>query len=152
MKCESREYFSPRLYFFTINFYPINPERGTTHFIFSPSPSDFATPRRWKGWVRVRAARVTLFPSATFVFYLAAPTVSNPQSTCNQRDVLILQPLPVALPRVLLFSTSVLYSSLIKNEKSHTQHTTTAAVKLPPPPNSKTKSCRGTHGCRFSFL
>lgn len=80
---------------------------------------------------RVRVARVTLFPSATFVFYLATPTVSNPQSTCNQRDVLILQPLPVALPRVLLFSTFVLYSSLIKN-KSHTQHTTTAAVKLPP--------------------
>lgn len=77
----------------------------------------------------MRAARVTLFPSATFAFYLAAPTVSNPQSTCNQRDVLILQPLPVALPRVLLFSTSVLYSSLIKN-KSHTQHTTTAAVEL----------------------
>lgn len=68
----------------------------------------------------MRAARVTTFPSATFVFYLAAPTVSNPQSTCNQRDVLILQPLPVALPRVLLFSTSVLYSSLIKKKKNHT--------------------------------
>lgn len=39
--------------------------------------------------------------TATFAFHLATPTFSK--STCNQRDVLILQPLPAALQRLLLF-------------------------------------------------
>lgn len=56
---------------------------------------------------RARAARVTPLSSATFVFYLATPTFSNSPSTCNQRDVLILQPLPVARPK---FSFSPLLS------------------------------------------
>lgn len=58
------------------------------------------------GMGRVHSVHVTMFPSVTFVFHIAISEVSKSWLYSNQRDILILQPLPLGLHKYSLFSLS----------------------------------------------